>query len=58
MCSFENRGEAVGVTMPHPHGQIYAYPFLPKKLELEVENAKKHYAKKASACSAIGWIMK
>ncbi len=39
---FENRGEAVGVTMPHPHGQIYAYPFLPKKLELEVQNAKKH----------------
>ena len=25
---FENCGEAVGVTMPHPHGQIYALPFL------------------------------
>ena len=23
---FENRGEAIGVTLPHPHGQIYAYP--------------------------------
>lgn len=33
---FENRGDAVGVTMPHPHGQIYAYPFLPKKMELEL----------------------
>lgn len=41
---FENRGEAVGVTMPHPHGQIYAYNFLPKKLELEVDSAKKYYA--------------
>lgn len=25
---FENRGEEVGVTLPHPHGQIYAYPFI------------------------------
>lgn len=38
-----NRGGAVGVTMPHPHGQIYGYPFLPKKLELEVMSAKEHY---------------
>ena len=43
---FENRGEVVGVTMPHPHGQIYGYSFMPKKLELEVENAKKHMAEK------------
>ncbi len=42
---FENRGEAVGVTMPHPHGQIYAYPFLPKKLELEARSAKEYYKK-------------
>lgn len=33
---FENRGAVVGVTMPHPHGQIYAYPFVPKRLELEL----------------------
>jgi len=26
---FENRGAAVGVTLHHPHGQIYAYPFVP-----------------------------
>lgn len=25
---FENRGEEIGVTLPHPHGQIYAYPFI------------------------------
>ncbi len=24
---FENRGEEIGVTLPHPHGQIYGYPF-------------------------------
>ena len=28
-CScFENRGEEIGVTLAHPHGQIYAYPFV------------------------------
>ncbi|HET9849267.1 MAG TPA: galactose-1-phosphate uridylyltransferase [Candidatus Dormibacteraeota bacterium] len=26
---FENRGEQVGVTLNHPHGQIYAYPYIP-----------------------------
>ena len=25
---FENRGQEIGVTLPHPHGQIYAYPFV------------------------------
>jgi UDPglucose--hexose-1-phosphate uridylyltransferase len=26
---FENRGVEVGVTLHHPHGQIYGYPFVP-----------------------------
>ena len=26
--AFENRGEAIGVTLPHPHGQIYSYPYI------------------------------
>ncbi|MEO3787924.1 galactose-1-phosphate uridylyltransferase [Actinocorallia sp. B10E7] len=26
---FENRGEEIGVTLSHPHGQIYGYPFVP-----------------------------
>jgi UDPglucose--hexose-1-phosphate uridylyltransferase len=26
---FENRGQEIGVTLHHPHGQIYAYPFVP-----------------------------
>ncbi len=41
---FENRGDVVGVTMPHPHGQIYGYSFVPKRLELEMNSAKKHLA--------------
>lgn len=40
---FENRGEVVGVTMPHPHGQIYGYPYIPKKIELELVSCKEHY---------------
>ncbi len=32
---FENRGVEVGVTLHHPHGQIYAYPFLPPVAALE-----------------------
>jgi UDPglucose--hexose-1-phosphate uridylyltransferase len=30
---FENRGEEIGVTLTHPHGQIYAYPFVPSRFE-------------------------
>lgn len=30
---FENRGEAIGVTLPHPHGQIYAYPYITPRTE-------------------------
>jgi UDPglucose--hexose-1-phosphate uridylyltransferase len=33
---FENRGEQVGVTIHHPHGQIYAYPFLPAVVAAEL----------------------
>jgi UDPglucose--hexose-1-phosphate uridylyltransferase len=32
---FENRGEEVGVTLHHPHGQIYTYPFVPPIPEKE-----------------------
>ncbi|HIZ56630.1 MAG TPA: galactose-1-phosphate uridylyltransferase [Firmicutes bacterium] len=42
---FENRGEAVGVTMPHPHGQIYGYSFVPKKLTLELASSKEYFEK-------------
>jgi UDPglucose--hexose-1-phosphate uridylyltransferase len=34
---FENRGVEVGVTLHHPHGQIYAYPFLPPVPERELQ---------------------
>jgi UDPglucose--hexose-1-phosphate uridylyltransferase len=33
---FENRGVEVGTTLHHPHGQIYAFPFLPPVPVLEL----------------------
>ena len=38
---FENRGEECGVTLHHPHGQIYCYPFLPPVIEKEVISFQK-----------------
>jgi len=40
---FENRGEAIGVTLSHPHGQIYAYPFVPPVLERELAAESRHH---------------
>jgi UDPglucose--hexose-1-phosphate uridylyltransferase len=40
---FENRGAEAGVTMPHPHGQLYAFNWIPKIMETELGNAKKYY---------------
>lgn len=40
---FENKGTAVGVTLHHPHGQIYAYPFVPPVLERELRACETHY---------------
>ena len=30
---FENRGKEIGVTLHHPHGQIYAYPYIPPRMQ-------------------------
>ena len=40
---FENKGREIGVTLVHPHGQIYAYPFIPPNLQTELNAAKKHW---------------
>ncbi|MGI9021755.1 MAG: galactose-1-phosphate uridylyltransferase [Acidimicrobiales bacterium] len=39
---FENRVEAMGVTLHHPHGQIYAYPEVPPRPRLELTTAATH----------------
>ncbi len=47
---FENCGEAVGVTMPHPHGQIYAMPFVPPIVEKELASARDHANANGGEC--------
>lgn len=42
---FENRGEMVGVTMPHPHGQVYAFSYVPKRIQEELDGAGEYYHK-------------
>ncbi|GAA4957113.1 galactose-1-phosphate uridylyltransferase [Streptomonospora halophila] len=39
---FENRGIEIGVTLQHPHGQIYGYPFVPPRIRAMAEAARKH----------------
>jgi UDPglucose--hexose-1-phosphate uridylyltransferase len=42
---FENKGEAIGVTLHHPHGQIYAFPFIPPRVATELEQSLAHHEK-------------
>lgn len=42
IAPFENRGEEVGVTLFHPHGQIYAYSFLPPKVQKMLTAAQEY----------------
>ena len=42
---FENRGVEVGVTLHHPHGQIYSYSYLPPRVEKMLKIATDHLAK-------------
>jgi UDPglucose--hexose-1-phosphate uridylyltransferase len=40
---FENRGQEIGVTLHHPHGQIYAYPFVPARTAQLLRQATEHH---------------
>ena len=39
---FENRGREIGVTLNHPHGQIYAYPFVTPRTRRMLESARRY----------------
>ncbi|MGW2446627.1 galactose-1-phosphate uridylyltransferase [Streptomyces sp. NPDC001494] len=39
---FENRGAEIGVTLQHPHGQIYAYPFTTPRTALMLRSLAAH----------------
>jgi UDPglucose--hexose-1-phosphate uridylyltransferase len=46
---FENKGEEVGATLSHPHGQLYAFPFLPLRVKAKLKNMK-NYINKNQKC--------
>jgi len=39
---FENRGQEIGVTLHHPHGQIYCYPYVTPRTKKLLESIKSH----------------
>ncbi len=41
--AFENKGETMGCSQPHPHGQIWANSFLPNEIERKEHNLKAYY---------------
>jgi UDPglucose--hexose-1-phosphate uridylyltransferase len=45
---FENRGEAIGVTLHHPHGQLYAYPEVPPVPARELAEAARHLERRGT----------
>ena len=46
--AFENKGEAIGVTLHHPHGQVYGYPDVPPRVATEMRAARAHLAEHGS----------
>lgn len=46
---FENRGVEVGVTLHHPHGQIYAYDHIPPVQQTMLDQARRHHAETGRA---------
>jgi UDPglucose--hexose-1-phosphate uridylyltransferase len=45
---FENRGEEIGVTLTHPHGQIYGYPYLTPRTDQMLREARAHRVRNGS----------
>ncbi|KSU66183.1 galactose-1-phosphate uridylyltransferase [Arthrobacter sp. NIO-1057] len=46
---FENRGQDIGVTLHHPHGQIYAYPYVTPTAKKIAQRARDHFEKTQTA---------
>jgi UDPglucose--hexose-1-phosphate uridylyltransferase len=53
---FENRGEEIGVTLHHPHGQVYAYPFVAPRTARQLGSAARWRAEHGGClyCAVIG----
>jgi len=52
---FENRGVEMGVTLHHPHGQIYAFPFVPPRTERLLARAAAH--RDSTGCDLLSDVL-
>ena len=46
---FENKGREIGTTLDHPHGQMYAFPFIPPLIKKELSTSRRYW-KRHRAC--------
>ncbi|MHA7239402.1 galactose-1-phosphate uridylyltransferase [Arthrobacter sp. TMS1-12-1] len=51
---FENRGADIGVTLLHPHGQIYAYPFIPPRAAVLAAKAAEFFEASGGRTTLMG----
>lgn len=52
---FENRGAEIGVTLGHPHGQIYGYPFVTPRTERMLRSAAPTVRRPVATSSTTSW---
>lgn len=52
---FENKGREIGVTLPHPHGQIYGYPFVPPIPSRRIQAERSHLLDRGTTL-AKAWL--
>ncbi|MCD6488743.1 MAG: galactose-1-phosphate uridylyltransferase [Desulfurococcales archaeon] len=55
VAEFRNKGKEIGVSLTHPHSQIYALPFIPPRIMAELESFKEYYRRenKCLLCEII-----
>lgn len=46
---FRNKGKEIGVSLTHPHSQMYALPYVPLRVRLELRNMRR-YMKRTGKC--------
>jgi hypothetical protein len=52
---FENRGVEIGVTLAHPHGQIYGYPFATPKTAAAIRSVRAHRTANGTSGEGCGF---
>ena len=52
---FRNKGKEIGVSLEHPHSQLYAMPFVPPRVSVEIRNSREFFVKnkKCLFCTII-----